>query len=217
MLSADVDEIIDAMPRSPIIATRSPAARCSVGEPKCFRSSASSAAISPARRGRNTRESERWPANRLPPDLRESERLDPPLFSPATKAESGHDENITIARVVEDARARRRRGARAVEPTRVRARARHRGRARHHHRGHQIRVWPRSRGRDHLIDEVLTPDSSRFWPADQYRAGSFAAKLRQTAAARLSRRRATRRPMERRRAAAAASGGSRPSDERALP
>src|SRR5215470_8847661 len=35
----------------------------------------------------------------LPPDLRESERLEPPIFSPATKAETGHDENITITRV----------------------------------------------------------------------------------------------------------------------
>src|SRR4051812_19455620 len=37
----------------------------------------------------------------LPPGLRESERFDPPLFSPATKAETGHDENIPIARVAE--------------------------------------------------------------------------------------------------------------------
>src|SRR6185312_8842931 len=37
----------------------------------------------------------------LAPDLRESERFDPPLFSPATKAETGHDENITAARVAE--------------------------------------------------------------------------------------------------------------------
>src|ERR1700704_2403368 len=37
----------------------------------------------------------------LAPDLRESERLDPPWFSPATKAETGHDENITVARVAE--------------------------------------------------------------------------------------------------------------------
>src|SRR5438045_5743660 len=37
----------------------------------------------------------------LPADMRESERLDPPLFSPATKAEAGHDENITIAQMTD--------------------------------------------------------------------------------------------------------------------
>ena len=56
---------------------------------------------------------------------RESERFDPPLFSPATKAESGHDENITIARMVATSLgARRGARARAAEPARVRARPR---------------------------------------------------------------------------------------------
>ena len=57
-------------------------------------------------------------------------------------------------------------------------------------------------GKITLIDEVLTPDSSRFWPADRYAPGARAAELRQAAAARLSRRRAPRGTLERRRAAA---------------
>ena len=43
-------------------------------------------------------------ASRLPPGLRESERLDPPLFTPSTKAEDGHDENISFAEVERAAR-----------------------------------------------------------------------------------------------------------------
>ena len=63
-----------------------------------------------------------------------------------------------------------------------------------------------SDGRIILIDEVMTPDSSRFWAADAYTARPAAAEFRQAAAARLSRRRAPRRPLERRRPAAAAAG-----------
>ncbi len=58
-------------------------------------------------------------------------------------------------------------------------------------------------GRTLLIDEVLTPDSSRFWPADRVRDRARAAELRQAAAARLSGRRAQGRALERRRASAA--------------
>ena len=103
--------------------------------------------------------------------LRESDRLDPPIFSPATKAESGHDENITIARMREivgaEAAATLERLARAVYAM---------GRDVALARGIIIADTKFEFGRDSsgrilLIDEVMTPDSSRFWPADGYQPG----------------------------------------------
>ena len=107
----------------------------------------------------------------LPKGLRESERLDPPLFSPATKAESGHDENITICRVIETLGAD---VARELE--RLSRLVYTRGRSIAAERGIIIADTKFEFGRDHagaitLIDEVLTPDSSRFWPAEQYEPG----------------------------------------------
>jgi phosphoribosylaminoimidazole-succinocarboxamide synthase len=107
----------------------------------------------------------------MPPGMRESERLEPPLFSPATKAESGHDENITAARVAE-----------TVGPDVARELERlsrlvyERGRDVAAERGIIIADTKFEFGRDRagvitLIDEVLTPDSSRFWPADHYQPG----------------------------------------------
>ena len=107
----------------------------------------------------------------LAPGLRESERLEPPIFSPATKAESGHDENITVATVVgvlgADVAAELERLSRLVYE---------RGRAIAAERGIIIADTKFEFGRDRagrtmLIDEVLTPDSSRFWPADRYQPG----------------------------------------------
>jgi phosphoribosylaminoimidazole-succinocarboxamide synthase len=106
----------------------------------------------------------------LAPGLVESSPLVPPLFSPATKAESGHDENITIDRV-RDAL-----GAPAAEELEALSR-------RVYERGRDIAAargiiiadtkfeFGRAHGRTILVDEVLTPDSSRFWPAEQYRPG----------------------------------------------
>ena len=107
----------------------------------------------------------------LPSGLRESDRFDPPLFSPATKAESGHDENITVSEV------RARLGddvASALETMSRRVYAR--GRDLAAARGIIIADTKFEFGRDgegaiRLIDEVLTPDSSRFWPADRYAPG----------------------------------------------
>jgi phosphoribosylaminoimidazole-succinocarboxamide synthase len=107
---------------------------------------------------------------RLASGLRESDRLDPPIFSPATKAETGHDENITIARmreIVGDDDARElERLSRLVYET---------GRALAAERGIIIAdtkfEFGRRDGRIILVDEVLTPDSSRFWPADGYTPG----------------------------------------------
>jgi phosphoribosylaminoimidazole-succinocarboxamide synthase len=107
----------------------------------------------------------------LPDGLRESERLDPPLFSPATKAETGHDENITIARVAETVGPND-----AAELERLSRLVYERGRSIAAPRGIIIADTKFEFGRDRdgritLIDEVLTPDSSRFWPADQYQPG----------------------------------------------
>lgn len=102
--------------------------------------------------------------------LRESDRLDPPIFSPATKAETGHDENITIGTVIErvgaDTAATLERLARTVYEF---------GRATAEPRGIIVADtkfefgW--RNGELLLIDEVLTPDSSRFWAADSYTPG----------------------------------------------
>ena len=110
----------------------------------------------------------------LPPGLRESDRLPEPIFTPATKAESGHDENISEARAA----------AIVGEATLARLKA--------------LTLAIYARGVEHaasrgiiladtkfefgittngeadeiiLIDEVMTPDSSRFWPADGYAPG----------------------------------------------
>jgi phosphoribosylaminoimidazole-succinocarboxamide synthase len=107
----------------------------------------------------------------LPPGLRESERLEPPIFSPATKAEAGHDENITIARMIAslgpDVAAELERLSRLIYEH---------GRAIAASRGIIIADTKFEFGRDRegritLIDEVLTPDSSRFWPAEHYQPG----------------------------------------------
>ena len=106
----------------------------------------------------------------LPAGLLESDRLDPPLFSPATKAVSGHDENITIADVVQ------RLGAERAAELEALARAVYGfGRDVAAPRGIILADTKFEFGvRDgvvYLIDEVLTPDSLRFWPADAYAPG----------------------------------------------
>jgi len=107
----------------------------------------------------------------LPDGLRESDRLEPPLFSPATTAEAGHDENITIARVIDAVGV----GV-ANELERLSRLVYERGRAIAADRGIIIADTKFEFGRDRdgritLIDEVLTPDSSRFWPAEHYSPG----------------------------------------------
>ena len=107
---------------------------------------------------------------RLPAGLVESARLEPAIFSPATKAETGHDENITIDRMREIV------GAEAATTLERMTRfVYERGRAIAAERGIIIADTKFEFGRDEsgilLIDEVLTPDSSRFWPADRYQAG----------------------------------------------
>jgi phosphoribosylaminoimidazole-succinocarboxamide synthase len=107
----------------------------------------------------------------LPSGLVENARLNPPLFSPATKAESGHDTNVTFAAVA------------AALGTSLAAQLRdasfaiyQAGRDHAERRGIIIADTKFEFGADadwtlRLIDELLTPDSSRFWPADRYAPG----------------------------------------------
>jgi phosphoribosylaminoimidazole-succinocarboxamide synthase len=107
----------------------------------------------------------------LPDALRESDRLPQPIFTPATKAQSGHDENISRDHAAELVGAER---FAAVERT---ALALYRAAAEHAlARGIIIADTKFELGLDAdgelvLGDEALTPDSSRFWPADSYEPG----------------------------------------------
>ncbi len=107
---------------------------------------------------------------RLPPGMAESEQLPGPIFTPSTKAEVGHDENVN------DEQAKRIVGADVFErlkeaSLRIYAQA----------SAYALRKgiiiadtkfeFGEFNGEMILIDEVLTPDSSRFWPKDKYRAG----------------------------------------------
>ena len=127
----------------------------------------------------------------LPAGLRESDRLPEPIFTPATKAATGHDVNISEDEAGRIVGARDDREAAATDAAPVLARRRARRAPGHHRRRHEVRVRPRADGPDKgeiiLIDEVLTPDSSRFWPRDSVRARRPAAELRQAVRARLPR------------------------------
>lgn len=109
---------------------------------------------------------------RLPEGLRLADRLPEPLFTPSTKAEIGdHDENIDFARMVSAL------GQELAGQVRDASLAIYRECAAHAlERGiiiadTKFEFGLDAEGRLHLIDEVLTPDSSRFWPADQYQPG----------------------------------------------
>jgi len=109
--------------------------------------------------------------HKLPANLLESAELPEPLFTPSTKAESGHDENISEAQVRDII------GAEATEllrNTSLRLYSEARNYARE--RGIIIADTKFEFGLDKngklvLVDEVLTPDSSRFWPAAEYAPG----------------------------------------------
>jgi phosphoribosylaminoimidazole-succinocarboxamide synthase len=106
----------------------------------------------------------------LPPGLRDGSRLDPPIFTPATKADAGHDENVSFDEVVE------RIGRPTADALRARSLAIY----------EEARAWALPRGlvladtkfefgwvdgELTLIDEILSPDSSRYWDRAAYEAG----------------------------------------------
>jgi phosphoribosylaminoimidazole-succinocarboxamide synthase len=172
MLSADIDQIIAMVPslaehRSALAGRAMLCRRTDVFPVECVVRGYLSGSAWKEYRERGTLAGEP-----LPQGLRESERFDPAIFSPATKAESGHDENITrsqMATTVGDAIAN--------DLERLSRLVYERGREIAAERGIIIADTKFEFGRDRdgtitLIDEVLTPDSSRFWPADRYTPGT---------------------------------------------
>jgi len=106
----------------------------------------------------------------FPPDLKESDKLPEPIFTPSTKADDGHDENISFDKMVDEV------GRETADMCREKS----------------IGIYSKAAdyaltkgiiiadtkfefgyldGKFILIDEVLSPDSSRFWPLDQYSPG----------------------------------------------
>jgi phosphoribosylaminoimidazole-succinocarboxamide synthase len=107
----------------------------------------------------------------LPPGLRLADRLEEPIFTPATKAQSGHDENL------DEAGARQLVGDETYEELRRRSIAIYLAAA--HHAAERGVILADTKfefgianGDLILIDEVLTPDSSRYWPADRWTPGN---------------------------------------------
>jgi phosphoribosylaminoimidazole-succinocarboxamide synthase len=107
----------------------------------------------------------------LPPGLRESDRLPEPIFTPATKATTGHDINITEAEAAQLV------GAELIERLKTLTLALYGFGAAHAERcgillaDTKFEFGLTPNGEVLLIDEVMTPDSSRYWPKDQYRSG----------------------------------------------
>lgn len=106
----------------------------------------------------------------LPPNLKESEQLPEPLFTPATKAEDGHDENISFEQMINVV------GRETAELCRDKSLAIYK-KAAEYARSRGLIIADTKfefgfhNGKFIIIDEVLSPDSSRFWPVSQYVPG----------------------------------------------
>src|SRR3954471_11680849 len=171
MISANADEIIEMVPelrgrRDLIVGRAMLCRRTDVFPVECVVRGYLSGSAWKEYKGSGTLAGEK-----LSEGLRESERFEPPVFSPATKAETGHDENITVARMGEIVGTTE---ARTLES--LSRQVYETGRAIAEKRGIIIADTKFEFGRDStdrtlLIDEVLTPDSSRFWPAESYEPG----------------------------------------------
>jgi len=107
----------------------------------------------------------------LPSGLRESDQLPEPIFTPATKALSGHDENISFERMAQQAGPALSRELRELS-LKIYQTAADYARQRGIIIADTKFEFGRTAGGLLLADEVLTPDSSRFWPADTYAPGS---------------------------------------------
>ncbi|HEU4630838.1 MAG TPA: phosphoribosylaminoimidazolesuccinocarboxamide synthase [Gemmatimonadaceae bacterium] len=170
MLTADADEIVAAVPtlagrRAALVGRAMLCRRAEVVPVECVLRGYLSGSAWKEYRAHGTLAGEPLPAG-----LRESDRLEPPIFSPATKATHGHDENITVERMralVGDAL--------TAELERLTRLVYERGRAVAEARGIIIAdtkfEFGLADGQVLLVDEVLTPDSSRFWPAEEYEPG----------------------------------------------
>ncbi|KJC61741.1 phosphoribosylaminoimidazole-succinocarboxamide synthase [Bradyrhizobium sp. LTSPM299] len=171
MISADADEIIRAVPalkdhRADIVGRAMLCKRTTVFPIECVIRGYISGSAWKEYAADGTLAGEKLPAG-----LVESQKLEPAIFSPATKAEAGHDENITVARVREIL------GADVAATLETMARDVYGyGEKTSRTRGIIIADTKFEFGRDKdgriiLIDEVMTPDSSRFWAVDAYRPG----------------------------------------------
>jgi phosphoribosylaminoimidazole-succinocarboxamide synthase len=171
MLSADADEIVDAVPalaprREAIRGRAMLCVRTTVFPIECVVRGYLTGSAWKEYGGTGTLAGEP-----LPTGLVESDRFDPPRFSPATKADTGHDENIPMSEM------RRQLGVGPAEALESMSRLVYaRGRDMAAARGIIIADTKFEFGRDaggaiRLIDEVLTPDSSRFWPAEGFAPG----------------------------------------------
>ncbi|MGF6428548.1 MULTISPECIES: phosphoribosylaminoimidazolesuccinocarboxamide synthase [Bradyrhizobium] len=171
MISADADEIIRAVPelkdhRADILGRAMLCKRTTVFPIECVIRGYISGSAWKEYAADGTLAGEKLPAG-----LVESQKLEPAIFSPATKAEAGHDENITVKRVREIVGA----DVAATLETMARDVYGH-GEQTSRARGIIIADTKFEFGRDRdgriiLIDEVMTPDSSRFWAVDAYKPG----------------------------------------------
>ena len=109
--------------------------------------------------------------HRLPDGLVESERLAEPIFTPATKASSGHDENISREHAAELVGAERLSDVERVSLALYRFASRHAAARGILIADTKFEFGVDAEGRLLLADEALTPDSSRFWPAAEYAPG----------------------------------------------
>ncbi|WP_407149417.1 phosphoribosylaminoimidazolesuccinocarboxamide synthase [Bradyrhizobium sp. ORS 86] len=171
MISADADEIIRAVPalknhRADILGRAMLCKRTTVFPIECVIRGYISGSAWKEYAAHGTLAGEKLPAG-----LVENQKLEPAIFSPATKAEAGHDENITVAKVREivgsEVAATLEKMARDVYGY---------GETTSRARGIIIADTKFEFGRDKdgrviLIDEVMTPDSSRFWAVDAYKPG----------------------------------------------
>jgi phosphoribosylaminoimidazole-succinocarboxamide synthase len=108
----------------------------------------------------------------LPPGLRESDRLPEPIFTPTTKATTGHDEPLTPAEAAALVGERRFAEVEAVAVALYRFAAEHAGLRGIILADTKFEFGVDESGRLILADEAFTPDSSRFWPADEYEPGA---------------------------------------------
>jgi phosphoribosylaminoimidazole-succinocarboxamide synthase len=107
----------------------------------------------------------------LPPGMRESEKLTEPIFTPATKAKSGHDENIAREQAAELVGAALLDEVEAIVTELYRFASEHAAARGILIADTKFELGLDENGRLVLGDEALTPDSSRFWPADEYEPG----------------------------------------------
>jgi phosphoribosylaminoimidazole-succinocarboxamide synthase len=107
----------------------------------------------------------------LPPGLRESEQLPEPIFTPATKATEGHDENIDAERAIELVGEERFRELERLSLDLYRFASEHAAKRGIILADTKLELGLDGDGRVLLADEAFTPDSSRFWPADEYEPG----------------------------------------------